>query len=114
MRTDKRARALSQYNGHNGNATVAHVERNIASAYPTAQQDLTGIQYGRVMSVANTSYQDGAHANKADMWAYDGELDFVLGIRGTDNVVEVNGDTVTITLNAREENEVKRVYNLKQ
>lgn len=59
MRSDKRNRAMSQYAGHNGAATVAHVERNLLTAYPTASQELTGKQYGAVMSACNTSYQDG-------------------------------------------------------
>ena len=55
----KRERALAEYNGHKGDATIAHVDRNIESAYPMAYRDLTGVQYGRLMSVANTSYHDG-------------------------------------------------------
>lgn len=70
----KRERALNEYNGHKGMATVAHVERNIEQAYPTAWQDLTGVQYGRVMSVANTSYHAGKSA--AGAWADSGLVGF--------------------------------------
>jgi len=55
----KRDRALEHYNGHQGASTVGHVEKNIESVWPTAYQDLTGDQYGKLMSVANASYHDG-------------------------------------------------------
>ena len=66
-RKSKQERALAKYNGHRGSATVAHVERNIESAYPTAYRDLTGVQYGRLMSVANTSYHDGRASAGAEL-----------------------------------------------
>jgi hypothetical protein len=62
------------YNGHKGAATIAHVERNITLAYPTAWEDLTGIQYGRLMSVANTSFHDGRAA--AGAWRESGLVGF--------------------------------------
>ncbi len=68
-KSSKWERALAQYNGHKGEATIAHVERNIESVYPTAYRDLTGVQYGRLMSVANTSYHAGrasTHAERID------------------------------------------------
>lgn len=58
-------RAMANYNGHKGTATVEHVERNIKSAYPTAYAELTGVQYGKLMSVANTSYHDGRNSTGA-------------------------------------------------
>ena len=63
----KRARALAKYNGHKGPATIAHVERNIESAYPNAYRDLTGIQYGQLMNVANASYHDGRASAGAEV-----------------------------------------------
>jgi hypothetical protein len=82
MRSDKYYRALAEYNGHKGSATLAHVERNLLSAYPTAREDLTGVQYGRVMSVANTSYHDGkaAATNNGDVWDYASPIDWIAGI----------------------------------
>lgn len=96
MRQDKRDRAMEYYNGHKGIATIAHVERNLLSAYPEAQAELTGVQYGKVMSVANTSYQDGKTSNQADMWAYDAPDSWLMGIRGTDIYVEMEGDTIKV------------------
>lgn len=104
----KMQRALKHYNGHKGAATVAHVERNIKSAYPNAYADLTGIQYGKLMSVANISFQDGrVEATKnGGVWAYDNPTDWVGGIgprisdgKGGHNnaaVINVTADTVTI------------------
>lgn len=109
---NKRSRAIANFNGHKGPATIAHVERNIESAYPMAYAELTGVQYGKLMSVANTSYQDGKASNKIEMWAYDGELDWLAGIRGTNTLIEVKDDTITITQQAREDNESKRTYKL--
>lgn len=107
----KRSRVMAHYNGHKGPATISHVERNIETAYPGAYSDLTGIQYGKLMSVANTSYQDGKHSNgPLEIWAYDGPLDWLAGTK--DHVVEVNNDTVTITLYSRTDKEIKRVYKL--
>lgn len=63
---NKRSRAMQHYNGHKGPATVEHVERNIKAAYPTAYADLTGVQYGKLMSVANTSYHDGRNGTGAE------------------------------------------------
>lgn len=96
MRQDKRDRAMGRYNGHKGQATVEHVERNLLSAYPEAQSELTGVQYGKVMSVANTSYQDGKTSNRADMWAYDRPDSWLMGIRGTDICVEMEGDIIKV------------------
>lgn len=62
-------RAMKEYKGHYGTATVAHIENNIAKAYPDALAELTGAQYGRMMNVANLSYHDGkasAGAEKLD------------------------------------------------
>jgi hypothetical protein len=111
MRSDKWTRAMAHYNGHKGPATVAHVERNIEAAYPGASKELTGVQYGKLMSVANTSYQDGKHSTTIEEWAYDAPLDWLAGI-GKENVIEVNGDTVTITLKANTPDAQKRVYKL--
>ena len=107
MRQDKRDRAIGQYNGHKGIATVEHVERNLTSAYPEAATELTGVQYGKVMSVANTSYQDGKTSNRADMWAYDGPDSWLMGIRGTDICVEMEGDTIKIKTRTAEKETVK-------
>lgn len=106
MRIDKRARAMSNYNGHKGTATVEHVERNVLSAYPMAQAELTGIQYGKVMSVANTSYQDGVHSQAIDTWGYDGIYDFLAGLGRvipdgnggyrSPGIITVDNDTITI------------------
>lgn len=103
---NKWTRAMEHYNGHKGPATIAHVERNIESAYPGAYAELTGIQYGKLMSVANTSYQDGKTSQEIDTWAYDGELDWLAGIRGTDIAIEVKGDTITIM---RGQNDSKKI-----
>jgi hypothetical protein len=43
------------------------VERNIESAYPTAYAELTGVQYGKLMSVANNSYHDGRGSTGAEL-----------------------------------------------
>ena len=111
MRQDKYNRAIAQFNGHKGPATIAHVERNIESAYPGAYIELTGVQYGKLMSVANTSYQDGKHSSTVEEWAYDAPLDWLAGI-GNDNIIEVNGDIITISLNTNTDQAVKRVYRL--
>ena len=65
----KRARALAEFNGHKGSATIAHLERNIESVYPNAYRDLTGIQYGQLMNVANASYHDGRASAGAEVEA---------------------------------------------
>lgn len=62
---NKRSRAMANYNGFKGTATVEHVERNIKAAFPTAYDELTGVQYGKLMSVANTSYHDGRNSTGA-------------------------------------------------
>lgn len=110
MRSDKRNRAISQYNGHRGPATVAHVERNLLTAYPEASRELTGKQYGRVMSACNTSYHDGAANATAlgDVWDYNAPTDWIAGIGkripdgngGAKNqaVCEVSANCVTITI----------------
>jgi hypothetical protein len=68
----KRQRAMTAYGGFAGGATVAHIERNIEAAYPEAYHDLTGVQYGQVMAVANKSYHDGKAAAGAE--CVDGDL----------------------------------------
>lgn len=60
-------RAMENYHGHHGSATIEHVERNIRQAYPTAYAELTGIQYGKLMDVANVSYHDGKAGAGAEM-----------------------------------------------
>ncbi len=70
--TTKRERAMTEYQGHKGAATVAHVERNIADAYPTAWDDFTGRQYGKLMTVANASYHAGRASTGAEI--VDGDL----------------------------------------
>ena len=74
----KRSRSLNEYKGHKGQATLTHVERNIEKAYPMAWENLTGIQYGCVMNVANLSFHDGkssAGAEKIDNCVYvDGNM----------------------------------------
>lgn len=109
MRSDKRNRAINQYNGHKGPATIAHVEGNLLASYPRASQELSGRQYGQVMSACNTSYQDGsAHATvKGEVWDYCNPTDWVAGIgtRESDGrggyrnplTVEARGNTITIT-----------------
>jgi len=74
----KRQRAMTSYGGFAGAATVAHIERNIADQWPDAWDDLTGIQYGKLMAVANASYQAG----KASMGAekYDQDAVWVNGV----------------------------------
>jgi hypothetical protein len=62
----KRNRALKEYNGHNGAATIAHIENNIAKAYPQALAELTSAQYGRMMNIANLSYHDGRASTDAE------------------------------------------------
>ena len=111
---NKWSRVMANYNGHKGWATIEHVEHNIASAYPTAYAELTGVQYGKLMSVANTSYQDGKASNKIEMWAYDSDLDWLAGMRGTDTVIEVKNDTIIITSNARTPEEKKKIYKLQK
>jgi len=108
----KLSAALKHYNGHHGNETIAHIERNIQAVWPTAPTDLTGKQYGQLMSVANQSYHDGANSKHIDTWAYDGELDWLAGIKGTNTVIVVDHDTITITTDARTEKEIVRTYKL--
>lgn len=64
---NKWSRAMEHYNGHKGQATIEHVERNIKSAYPMAYAELTGVQYGKLMSVANMSYHDGRNNAGAEI-----------------------------------------------
>lgn len=109
MNNAKYTRALRHYNGHKGETTIAHVQRNIETTYPTAAAELTGRQYGLVMSVSNTSYHDGAAdaTRNGDMWAFDNLTDWVAGIGrrepdgkgGVRNqgVIEVKDDAITIT-----------------
>lgn len=107
MRKDKWTRATKNYNGHRGSATIGHVERNLLSVYPTAKTELTGAQYGKVMSVANDSYLDGKSDQEIDIWAYDDVYNFMagLGVAVPDNnggyrnpgIIKVDGDTITIT-----------------
>lgn len=107
--------ALANYNGHKGNETIKHIERNINSAWPDAPKELTGKQYGKLMSVANTSYHDGAASKRIDTWAYDGEYDWLAGYRnsqGDELIIEVDSDKITIRKNARTENESVRIYKL--
>lgn len=108
---NKRERAMQNYTGFRGAATVEHVERNIKTAYPTAYADLTGVQYGKLMSVANVSYQDGKHSNnQVEAWAYDSELDWLAGFGRGKHSIEVAGDTITLTLNLQQDNEIKTIY----
>lgn len=107
---EKMRLALKHYNGHKGAGTTAHVQRNVETAWPTAYAELTGRQYGLVMSVANTSFQDGrAEATKyGGIWAYDNPTDWLAGIGphvsdgkgGYNNtaVVTVTAKTVVIEL----------------
>lgn len=78
----KENNALKHYNGHKGASTVAHVQRNISAVYPDAFEELTGRQYGLVMSVANASFQDGraTAGRNGEIWAYDNPTDWVAGI----------------------------------
>lgn len=56
MRTDKLARAMAEYDGHAGAATVGHVLSTIPESM---QHDLTGRQVGKVMSIRNAAYHEG-------------------------------------------------------
>jgi hypothetical protein len=58
---------MAAYNGHSGTETVAHIERNIETAWPEAYGELTGRQYGQVMAVANISFHDGKRAAGAEV-----------------------------------------------
>ena len=71
MRSDKRDRAINNFNGHKGASTIAHVECNLLDTYPTASQELTGKQYGLIMSACNTAYQDGKASTRAEMLGTD-------------------------------------------
>jgi hypothetical protein len=64
--TTKRERVMANYEGFKGNATVDHIERNIKTAWPDAYTDLTGVKYGKLMTVANASYHDGRNNTGAD------------------------------------------------
>jgi hypothetical protein len=64
--TTKQSRAMANYEGFKGEATVAHVERNIKAVWPTAYTDLTGVKYGKLMTVADASYHDGCNSTGAE------------------------------------------------
>lgn len=108
--------ALKYYNGHHGNQTIKHIEGNISSIWGTAARELTGRQYGLLMSVANQSYCDGAKSKRIDTWAYDSEFDWLAGYRSdandTDVVIEVDNDIITIRKYSHTRKEIKRVYKL--
>jgi hypothetical protein len=57
---------MTAYGGFSGAATVGHIERNIETVWPTAWDDLTGVQYGKLMAVANASYQAGKASMQAE------------------------------------------------
>lgn len=109
MRSDKRNRAMQAYTGFAGTSTVAHVERSLLSAYPQASQELSGRQYGAVMSACNKSYHDGAANATAsgEVWDYVSPTDWIAGIgkrvpNGAGGyhhqaIIEVAGNTITIT-----------------
>jgi len=114
--TRKLKQALKHYSGHPGNQTIKHIEDNISSVWEMAIHELTGKQYGLLMSVANKSYQDGRNSKRIDTWAYDNELDWLAGYRSdaddTDVAIEVNNDTITIRKYLQTDKEIKRVYKL--
>lgn len=78
MRSDKWTRAMATYQGHHGQVTVDHVRRNVDAAYPCANSQLTGAQYGYVMSVAHASYHAGRASAGAEL--IDGEVIYADGI----------------------------------
>lgn len=84
MRQDKRKRALAAYKGFAGSQTISHVERNLKNGFPTAQEDLTGVQYGKTMNVANMSYQDGKNSALPK------------GLSMTDNCIYINATETLI------------------
>ena len=114
--TRKLNAALKFYNGHHGNQTIKHIEDNISSVWEMAIHELTGRQYGLLMSVANKSYHDGANSKRINTWAYDSEFDWLAGYRSdandTDVAIEVNNDTITIRKYLQTDKEIKRVYKL--
>ena len=56
---NKLQRVLANYNGHQGASTMAHIGRIIENIYPTAYHELTGVQYGKLMSIVNKAYHEG-------------------------------------------------------
>lgn len=59
MRSDKRTRAMQEYDGFQGTQTVEHVMSSIPDSLC---DDLTGRQVGKVMSIRNAAYQEGKRA----------------------------------------------------
>ena len=114
--TRKLNQALKIFNGHIGNQTIKHIEDNICKVWEMAVNELTGRQYGLLMSVANQSYHDGRNSKRIDTWAYDSELDWLAGYRSdandTDIAIEVDNDTITIRKYIQTDKEIKRVYKL--
>ncbi len=107
--------ALKTYNGHAGNQTIQHIERNIAAQWATAPHDLTGKQYGLLLNVANQSYHSGRASKRIDTWAYDSEYDWLAGYRNKDNeelIITVDNDTITIRKYAYTDKEQTRTYKL--
>ena len=64
---NKRERIIANYNGHQGVSTMAHIRRIINDVYPTAYKELTGVQYGKLMSIVNKAYHEGRASMGAEV-----------------------------------------------
>lgn len=111
MRYAKYNRALTEYTGFRGPLTIAAVENPIKSVLTGDDiKKITGKIYGKIMTIANNAYHKGKTDNLADMWAYDGLFDCLIGVGKyhadlpggevrQDGHIEITSDTVTITDN---------------
>ncbi len=108
MRLDKYNRIINAAQYHQGPATVAHVLSTIITDPEIAA--LPGRVIGKIANIRHNAYREGVETQRIDTWAYNGELDWLAGIRGTDTVVEVDHDRVTITQHARTDREIKHIY----
>ena len=108
MRSDKYNRIIATAQYHRGPATIAHVLSTV-----TADQDITALPgriIGKIANIRHAAYMEGTRAGKIDTWAYDGELDWLAGIRGTDTVITVEADKIIIAQHVRTDQEVRHTY----
>lgn len=114
---EKIERAMLTYKGFRGDRTIAHIRHNIDTTWPDAMRRLTGRQYGELMNVADCSYQDGKASGHIDMGDFGSPTDWIAGIAGDNgnrwqNVIEVDRDIITITLNYGQDGEIVKKYKL--
>lgn len=106
MRNDKRKRMMRHYGGFSGPETVKSITADIYQLYPNANKELTGRQLGLVMALVSAAYHKGKDENKAQMWAYDGENDWLMGIKGTDLAITMRPNNTFVVCKGQGEEKI--------